>query len=152
MPVAANADILGALTAYLRTITEVTALASTRIGGEIQDDWFPGPDARGAVRMRRTGGPIDVGEWMVGIHTSRVDCICYGASARLAQVLMATVLATLCPDQSGRGAFVQTLADTSKVHVFSVYPEVDVIVDRDPDMGYRFAWCPLIVKWSAIAV
>jgi hypothetical protein len=151
MTIAANADILGALTAKLRATTEVTALCSTRISGELQASWFTGPDAPAAIRLRRTGGAVDLDHWMIGLHTSRVDCICYGASARAAQQVMATVLATLCPDLSQRGAFIQTLADGSKVHVSSVFPEVDVFVDREPDTGYRFAWCPLVVRWNAIA-
>lgn len=152
MTVSPNADILGALTAKLRATTEVAALAGTRVAGEIGDDWFtPGGDARYAVRLRRTGGPINPDEWGVGIHTSRIDCVCYGSSGRAAGVLLATVLACLCPDTSRQIGFTQTLADTTTVRVSSVIPEVDVVVDREQDTGYRFAWVPLLVKWSAIA-
>jgi hypothetical protein len=152
MTIAPNADIIGALTAKLRATTEVTALASTRIAGEVGSDWFtPGGDARGAVRLRRTGGNVDPELWGVGIHVSRVDCNCYGSSGRTANLLLATVLAVLCPDMSNRAAFTQTLADGSKVRVYDVMPEVDVIVYREIDTGYRFAWVPLSVRWSAIA-
>lgn len=150
MVIVANADILGAITARLRTFSEVTALTSTRIAGEIGPDWFSGKQARYAIRLRRTGGVPDPEEWRVGIHTSRIDCNCYGSSERAANLLLSTVLACLCPDMSRPMAFTQQLG-SAFVHVASVMPEVDVVADRETDTGYRYAWVPLSIRWQSIA-
>lgn len=155
MPVTAQADILGAVTARLRTFTEVTALTNTRIGGEIGSDWFPGPGAQYAVRMRRTGGPTDVDLNRAGIHYARIDCMCYGSSGRTATKLLSTVLAALCPDQSGgRSSFTQAVTvepnTTQNVRVYSIEPEVEPVQDREPDTNFYYAWAPLIAAWSVI--
>ncbi len=154
MTITAQADILGAITARLRTFNEVTTLASTRIGGEIGSDWFPGPGAQYAVRLRRTGGIVDVNEQLIGVQRSRIDCVCYGSSGRTATVLMSTVLSALCPDASARGSFIQSVTvatnTTQNVRVYDVQPEVGIVQDREPDTNFYYAWCPLIATWSAI--
>lgn len=154
MTLTAEADILAAITARLRTFTEITNLTSTRIGGEIGEAWFSGPAATYAVRLRRTGGPVDLDQRTAGIARARLDCWCYGSSAKTANDLLSLVLAALCPVQgaaSGNGSFIQTLTGGSKVRVYAIAPEVEPISDREPDTGYRFAWCPLVATWGVLA-
>lgn len=151
MTITAQADILGAITAKLRTITEITNLTSTRISGELQDGWFTGPDARAAIWLRRTGGPIDINDWLVGIHRARLDCWCYGSSAKGANDLMSLVLSALAPEQSGgAGSFRQTVG-SAIVRVYNIIPEVEPVSDRDPEEGWRYSWCPLMVSWDSVA-
>ncbi len=151
MTITAQADILAAVTARLRTFSEITALTSTRIGGELGSDWFTGANAQHAIWLRRTGGPVDIEDWLIGIQRSRLDCWCYGSSAKAANDIMSLVLAALAPEQAGgAGSFIQTLTGGARVRVYNVIPETGVISNREPDTGYRYAWCPLMVTWGVI--
>lgn len=153
MTITAQVDVLAAVSARLKTFTEITGLTTSgRIAGEIGADWFTvGDQADYAILLRRTGGPSDADLSSVGIRRSRLDVTCYGASTKKAMDLMSYVLAALCPVQGvGQGSFTQAVGSTN-VRVYSVAQEVDVITDRDPEKGWRFAWCPMIVQWHVIS-
>ena len=154
MAVTAQANILNAIVLRLRTFTEITALTSVdRIAGQIGEDWFPGPSARQAIRLKRSGAPVDQNLWLVGLQEQRLDCWCYGANGKECIDLMNIVLAALCPTMAaGPGSFKQTLTGGSKVIVTNIIPETGVIEGTEPDTGYHYCWCPLMVQFQAVAV
>lgn len=143
MAVVARPDLLGALIARLRATTEITALTSTRISGELQDAWTMPTHA---VTLRRSGGPP--GDYLGGIWYSRIDVTAYGSTRREATRLLDIVLPALCPLQGPPGgSFIQ-----SAVRVYDIAPEAEMIADTEPDTGWPFAWMPLVVSWCGVPV
>lgn len=140
MAVIARPDITGALIARIRSITEITALASTRISAELQDAWDPMP--RHAVRIRQTGGPPP--DINVNILRSRFDVWCYGSTGREASRLLDIVIPALCPDQSQRSGFAQ-----GSVKVYDVQPEAGPISGRTEE-NWPYCWQPVIVTFSGV--
>ena len=155
MAVTAQANILNAIVLRLRTFTEITTLTSVdRIGAKIGEDWFPGPTAQPAIWLRRSGAPVDPDAWLVGVQNQRLDLWCYGASGLAAAGLMNLALAALCPAQGtvNRGSFKQALTGGTSVIVYNIVPETGVIDGTDPETGYAYSWCPLMVQFQAVAV
>jgi hypothetical protein len=152
--------VLGAMVAYLRSFSEITALVATaggatdgrtepRISGEKQNWWKMNPPNLGgpahAVWLNRTGGPIVGSDYLLGWWNQRIDVTCYGSSKREATRLMELVLPALCPMQGERaGSFVQ-----SGVRVSDVFPESDIISEVEDDTGWPFSWLPVIVRFCA---
>lgn len=156
MVVVARPDLLGALIARLRAITELTALVATsagatdgrttpRISGQRQDWWRMDPPPVGpahSILLQRTGGPP--GDYLGGLWFSRIDMTTYGPNNREATRLMDILLPTLCPAQGGTsGSFIQ-----SGVRVYDIAPEAEMLVTSDPERAWPFAWLPVVVTWN----
>lgn len=149
--ITAEADVLGAVAARLRTFTEITALTTAdRIAGKLAKDWFGTADtADYAVRLRKTGGPVDADRRTTGQKVQRLDIWAYGSNPKNASKLMAYVLAALCPLQVNAGGFRQS-ADSATIQVNWIQPEAEVIDDTEPDTGWCYCWCPVLVHHSVI--
>lgn len=143
-------DILGAITARLRSFSEINTATSGRIAGELGKDWFTGGEARAAIRVRRTGGPVIPERRMIGQAFARLDVWCYGSSARAAGDLMGYALAALCPLQGTAGSFTQAVTNSGSVRVYDIFPNAEPISDREPDTGYRYSWVPIIADYSLV--
>lgn len=130
MPVTSTPDFIGAVIARLRSITEVTALASTRISGELGADWDPMP--RHAVVVRRAGG---TDEQELDHAFPRLDVRCYGATEYEAGRLARIVKPALCPTRAGgnRTGFTQ-----GGCRVLDVAHEAGPISIREPETTWWF--------------
>lgn len=152
MAVTALPDVLGATMAYLRSVSEITALVATaagatdgrstpRVSGEKQD-WWKMPTH--AVWLNRTGGPV--GDYLNGWWNQRIDVTCYGSTKREATRLLEIVFPALCPRQGERpGSFVQ-----SGVRIGDIIPEAGIISDVEPDTTWPFCWLPVVVRFCMV--
>lgn len=131
MPVVAEPDFIGAVIARLRSISEVTALTSTRISGQTQVDWFPDKTvARHAIVVRRAGG---TDEPDIDHFLPRVDVRCYGATEYEAGRLARIVKPALCPTRhsGNRTGFTQ-----GDCRVLDVAYEAGPISLPEPETGW----------------
>lgn len=142
MAVIARPDLIGALIARLRAVTEVTALTSTRISAALQDAWNMPTHA---VLLRAVGGPP--GDRQANILVTRLDVFCYGSTPLEAMRLWRLVDPALSPDQSVVSSFTQTVGGV-RCRVYDIVPERLASSDVEPDTGWPRVSATYLVRWS----
>lgn len=132
-------DIIGAVVAYGRSQSALTALTSTRISATRQDAWtLPG---YAIVVNGPRGGPVLADP---PLRRTRVDLEAYGPDSRTSKVLAETIVSVFAPDTGPSAVF--TLANAS---VGRVELEAEPIWLPDPDTGWPRTVVPLILTWTA---
>ena len=129
MPVVALPDILGAIVARLRAVTEITALTSTRISPVRQESWNPMP--RHAIWVDGPKGMGPFGSDNLPLETVRVDLNCFGSTDYEAGRLWRTMHSAICPYQGAATQFV-----AAGVRVSNVQRESGPIRFTDSDTGW----------------
>lgn len=143
MPVTALPDIAGAINARLRSLTDVAALAGTRISTTRQSAWDLGNVYAILIQPGRGGG--ENGD---GTQWERADLWFYGPGkdqgtrAKAGNDLWRTAHFSLCPPiGSGRAAGFRITASGATVSVLKVELEGGPLrlVDPDDDLPYTLA-------------
>lgn len=144
MPVVSEPDFIGAVIGRLRSISEITALTSTRISGQLGGDWDPMP--RHAVLVRRAGGTDDPD---VDHFLPRVDIRCYGSNEYEAGRLARIVKPALCPT---RASLRPTAFTQGNCRVLDVAYEAGPFGSQEPETKWWFVLATYRFRISEIPV
>ena len=154
MPVVARADLLYAVIGHLLTFPELTSLidsaagwqpgkgSGARIAPTFQDGWRMPTKS---VWLKKSGGPA--GDYEAGLHTTRLDARCYGATGFEADQVWAMLDAILVPATGER--FVSFTRGGCRV--VDIRPEAGESSDRERDTRYPYVFRPYLVDWWGVA-
>jgi hypothetical protein len=147
MPIVPEPDFIGAVVGRLRSISDVTALTSTRISGQLQDDWFPGQTtAQHAVLVRRASG---TDEPELDHFHPRLDIRCYGANEYEAGRLARIVKPALCPTRASGNP---TSFTQGGCRVIDVAYEAGPFGSQEPETKWWFVQASYRFRVSAVPV
>lgn len=155
--VVARPNLTYGLNGYLRTFPDLTALVSSnggwkqpakksgpRISQKLQggEDGWKMPTR--AIVLRRAGGPIIGDDYTMGLWSTRIDTLSYGATGLEAEEVWAMLDAVLVPQTGQRNA----AWSMNGVRVSDVVPETDAAMLTDPDTRWEYMFAPYIVRWA----
>lgn len=144
MAVIARPDVIGAVIAHLRAVSELTALTSTRISGAKQDSWQL-PSQRCLWVDGPKGAPL-VASQGIPLWSMRIDFNAYGPTGLEAMKVWNVLDAALIPDQGDSAQFSGT-----GVRVINVSHESGPFRVVEPETGHNVVLATYLFAYQAVA-